>query len=274
MVLELERADRMRDPLERIRDAVRVVVERIDAPRVAGAVVRRVADPVDRRIAHVHVRAAHVDLEPQHMRAVGKLARAHPAEEVEVLRDRPAAVRAVAPRFRQRAARRAHLLGRLAVDVGEAVLDEPLGEAVEVVVVVGRVVAMVAPVVAQPAHGLRDRILELDFLLQRIGVVVAQVARAAVLGGQPEVEDDRLGVTVVQVAVGLGRKPRDDAAAVLPGAVVLGDDRAQEIGRRRGASPRRADAAAWDDDTGDSGFSMAASGSRTVAVQHSSRFCS
>ena len=39
MVLELERADRMRDPLERIRDAMRVVVQRIDAPRVAGAVM-------------------------------------------------------------------------------------------------------------------------------------------------------------------------------------------------------------------------------------------
>ena len=48
VILEFERADRMRDALERVRDAVRVVVERIDAPLVAGAVVARVADPVDR----------------------------------------------------------------------------------------------------------------------------------------------------------------------------------------------------------------------------------
>ena len=41
MVLELQRADRMRDVLQRIGDGVRVVVHRIDAPLVAGAVVMR-----------------------------------------------------------------------------------------------------------------------------------------------------------------------------------------------------------------------------------------
>ena len=41
MVLELQRAERMRDPLERVRQRVRVVVHRVDAPGVAGPVVRR-----------------------------------------------------------------------------------------------------------------------------------------------------------------------------------------------------------------------------------------
>ena len=142
------------------------------------------------------------------------------------------------PGLRQRAARRAHLLGRLAVDIGEPLLDEPFGEPIQVVVVVGRVIAMPAPVVAQPADRLGDRVLELDFLLQRIGVVVAQVAGAVVLGGEAEVQDDRLGVAVVQVAVGLGRKARDHAPAVLVGALVVGDDGAQEIRRRRGTLGR------------------------------------
>ncbi len=56
MIFELERADRMRDPLDRIRQRVREVVHRIDAPRVARPVMRGVADPVQRRIAHVQVR--------------------------------------------------------------------------------------------------------------------------------------------------------------------------------------------------------------------------
>ena len=77
MILELERADRMRDPLERVADAVRIVVQRIHAPLVAGPVMPRVPDPIDRRIAHVDVGARHVDLEPQHVCAVGKLPRAH-----------------------------------------------------------------------------------------------------------------------------------------------------------------------------------------------------
>ena len=128
VVLELERADRMRDALERVRDAVRVVVERIDAPLVAGPVVRGVPDPVDRRVAHVDVRARHVDLEPQHVRAVGELAGAHPAEEIEVLGNGRSRYGLALPGLGQRAAQRAHLVGRLAVDVREALFNEPLGE--------------------------------------------------------------------------------------------------------------------------------------------------
>ena len=136
-------------------------------------------------------------------------------------------------------ARRAQLVGRLAVDVREPLRDEPFGELVQDVVVIGRVVPMRAPVVAEPAHGGRDRILVLDLLLQRIGVVEAQMARAAVFGGKAEIQDDRFGVAVVQVAVGLGRKAGDDASAIRAVGVVLRDDRAQEVGRR--APPRRVD---------------------------------
>ena len=43
MILEFERADRMRDVLDRIRLAVREIVARIDVPRRAGARMGRVA---------------------------------------------------------------------------------------------------------------------------------------------------------------------------------------------------------------------------------------
>ena len=55
----------------------------------------------------------------------------------------------------------------------------------------------------------------LDVFLRRVGVVEAQVAEAAELRGDAEIQADRLGVADVQVAVRLGRKPRVHAAAVL-----------------------------------------------------------
>src|SRR5687768_193909 len=65
-------------------------------------------------------------------------------------------------------------------------------------------------------------------------IVEAQVAPAAVLGRESEVQADRLGVADVQVAVRLGRKARLHAALVLPGLVVAFDARAAEAeGRRR-----------------------------------------
>ena len=127
VVLELERADRVRDALDRVRERVRVVVHRVDAPRVARAVVGRLADAVERRVAHVHVRRRHVDLRAQRARAVGELAGAHAAEEVEVLRDGAIAVRAVRARLGERAAVLADLLGREVADVGLALLDQLLG---------------------------------------------------------------------------------------------------------------------------------------------------
>ena len=70
LVFELEGADAVGDVLQRVFDRMREGVHRIDAPRVAGVVVRGPLDAVQRRIAQIDVRAGHVDLGAQHGRAV------------------------------------------------------------------------------------------------------------------------------------------------------------------------------------------------------------
>jgi hypothetical protein len=238
VILEFERAQRMRDAFERIRDAVRVVVHRIHAPCVAGAIVVRVADAVDHRVAHVHVRRRHVDLRAQHVLAVLELAGLHPAEQVEVFLGRTVAIRRRLAAFGQRAAVRAHFVRALAVDVRLAALDQQLGELVELVVVVAREILMIdrvlAPVEAEPAHRVDDRVDVFDAFLFRVRVVEAQVAHAAVVACDAEVQADALRVADVQIAVRLGREARLDAAAPFAGAVVVVDDVADEIGSRGG----------------------------------------
>ena len=168
----------------------------------------------------------------------------------------------------QRAAKRAHLGRRRALHVGQVVLDEPLGKGIELVVVVRRVIAMNAPIEAEPAHGVGDRRLELDVLLGRIGVVEAEVAAPAVLGGEAEIQDDRLRVPIMQIAVGLGRKAGDDLPAVFAGSIVLGDDGAEEVGRRRRRCRRRADSK-W---CGRSRWRTPDGSTFLAAAQHSSSF--
>ena len=126
VILELERAQRVRDLLDGVRDRMGVVVGRIDRPRVAGAMVRDAPHAVEHRVAHVDVRRRHVDLGAQHQRAVLELAGAHPREQVEVLGHRSIAVRAVLARLGQRAAVLADLVGRQVVDVGQAGPDQVL----------------------------------------------------------------------------------------------------------------------------------------------------
>ena len=65
MVGELQGTHGVGDALERIRLAVGVVVHGIDAPLVAGALVRGVEDAVHDRIAHVEVGRGHVDFGAQ-----------------------------------------------------------------------------------------------------------------------------------------------------------------------------------------------------------------
>ncbi len=87
VVLELERADRMRDALDPVLERMCPVVHRI--------VMALVEDAVHHRIAQVEVGRRHVDLGAEHLRAVGKLAGLHSEEELEVFLDRSVAIGAL-----------------------------------------------------------------------------------------------------------------------------------------------------------------------------------
>jgi hypothetical protein len=227
--LEFECADRMGHAFDRVGLAVREVVGRVDVPGVAGARVRCVDDPVQDRIAEVDVRRGHIDRCPQHAGAVGKLARAHSREQVNVFLDRPVAIRRVAPGLRQRPAVLADLVGRQVVHVGIAVSDQVDGPLVELLEVVGRVVEVLGPVEAQPADVALDGVDVLLLLLDRVRVVEPEVAVAAEIAGDAEVQGDRLGMADVQVAVRLGWETRDDRR-MAPGAHIRGHNLADEVG--------------------------------------------
>jgi hypothetical protein len=227
LVLEFQRADAVSDLLQRVLDRVREGVHRVDAPGVAGVVVRGAADAVERRIAHVDVGASHVDLGAQHGGAVGELAVAHGAEALEVLLGRAAAEGAVGARRVEVAAGGADLLGALLVDIGQARADQVLGGAVHEVEIVAREVDVLVGraepgrivgqhgVVSEPLHGVADGVDVFLLFLLGVGVVEAQVAHAAVFPSQLEVEPDALGVADMQIAVRLGREAQAHPGRVL-----------------------------------------------------------
>ena len=120
VVLELQRADRVRDALDGVRLAVGEVVGRVDAPGVARAGVLGVKDPVQDRVAQVDVRGGHVDARAQHPGAVGELAGAHARKEVEALLRGPVAPRTLAAGLGEGPAVLADLVGGEVVHVGLA----------------------------------------------------------------------------------------------------------------------------------------------------------
>ena len=160
------------------------------------------------------------------MGAIGKFVVLHAREQVKVLGNAAVAEGAVLAGLGQRAPRQAHVLGTLAVHVRSPKLDQRYGTAVHPVEVVGRGievrVAGELPVEAQPADGLDDRVDVLLRLFLGIGVVEAQVAGAAEVPGNPEVQADRFRVAEVQVAVRLRGEARADGRRVQRTGSVLG----------------------------------------------------
>ena len=88
---------------------------------------------------------------------------------------------------------------------------------------------VVGPAVDEPLDVGGDGVDVLHVFFGGVGVVHAQVAPAAELPGDAEVQADGLGVADVEVAVGLGREAGDDALDPAGGQVLL-DDLAQEVG--------------------------------------------
>ncbi|MCY1429457.1 hypothetical protein D9M71_453750 [compost metagenome] len=229
VILELQGADRMGDALDGVRLTVGEVVARVDAPLVTGLVMIGMANAVEDRVAQVHVRRGHVDLRPQRTGAVRELAGLHAREQVEVLLDGTVAERAVAAGLGQAAAIGARFFRRKVADIGLAGLDQVDGPFMQLVEIVGGVAHLARPLEAEPAHVALDGVDVFLVFLRRVGVVEAQVAIAAEFPGQAEIQADRLGVTDMQVAVGLRRETGDDLR-VLAAVQVSLDDGAQEVG--------------------------------------------
>ena len=231
--VELQRADGVRDPLDRVGLSVRPVVRGVDAPLVTGVVVVAEADPVHDRVAHLHVLVLHVDLGAEHLRALVELAGPHAAEEVEVHLDAAVAVRGLDAGVAVAAALRGDGLAVLVVDVREAGGDQVLGPLVQGREVVGRM-QHARRLVAEPLDVGHDRVDVLDLLGVGVGVVEAQVAQPAEVLCDAEVDGDRLRVADVEVAVRLRWEASLHTPAVRLLVVVARHGVTDEVGRGNG----------------------------------------
>ena len=130
-------------------------------------------------------------------------------------------------------------------DVGLAGFDQLNGPIVELVEIIGGVEEPVVPIAAQPADVFDDGVDVLGFFLGRIGVVEAQIAFAAELRGESEIQVDGFGMADVQIAVRLRRKARVHAAAVFVGLQIVEDDVADEVGSDRLRRTQRSRVRSW-----------------------------
>src|SRR3954466_5437913 len=103
-----------------------------------------------------------------------------------------------------------------------------LGPFVKPLEIVGRVIEVLAPVIAEPADVVLDRINIFLLLFGRIGIVETKGTAAAELLGHTEIEPDRLGMAEMEIALRLRGKTRHRRRVPL-GSEVGPDDVADEV---------------------------------------------
>ena len=74
-------------------------VDWINAPGITSALMGHMTNPINYRIAHINVRRRHIDLQPQHMLALGKFTVTHALKQIQIFFNGPASMRAVLSRF-------------------------------------------------------------------------------------------------------------------------------------------------------------------------------
>ena len=220
----------MRDSFQRITVAVREIVKRVNAPFVPRPVMFGMANPIKQRIAHVHVRMCEIDPSPQDMRAIGKLPRSHPAEQIEIFRHGSVAIGTGRPGMTQRTTELPDFFRRTTVNVSQSLLDQLFGILIDGFKIVGRI-KQVVPLEAQPKDVFLDRIDVLYVFFRRIGVVKPKIALTAILDRQPKIQADRLGMADMKISVRLGRKSRVNSTSEPSRCVVRINEFTDEIGR-------------------------------------------
>ena len=206
VILELQRADGMGDSLYGVLNGVSEIIHGVDAPCVSGIVMIHVRHTVNDGIAHIDVGRGHVDAGPQHLLPVPVLSVLHLLEQLQILLHRAGIIRVVFPRLGQASPVFTNLLRGQVRDIGLALFDQLHRRLVHLPEIIGGEEQPVLPVRPQPLDVLLDGFHEFDVLLGGVGVIEAHVEFAVVLPGQAVVQKYALGMSDMQVAVGLRRE--------------------------------------------------------------------
>ena len=180
----------MGDVLERVNNAMRVIISRVDAPLISRVGVTSVPDTVGMRVLHVGVHVLHVNLKSQSAVSFLESTSSHLLKELQVLLNALVSVRTVDTLLSSFF----DLFSLLEANVSLVLFDELDSELVEFVKVVGRGSGL-PRLVSEPVDDILNVIDELVVLLARVGVIKSQVAVSIVLLGYREYESNSFSVS-------------------------------------------------------------------------------
>ena len=171
-------------------------------------------DTVNDGVAHIEVRAGHIDFGAQDLFPIGILAVLHFFKELEIFFDTAVAVRAFLPRRIERAAVFADFIARQVIDISLAQANQFLGIFIELIEIIRSIEHAVIPIEAEPFDIALDRFDIFRIFLGRIGIIKTEIRQSAIFLGNAEIQANRLGVAEVEIAIRFRRETGMDPLAI------------------------------------------------------------
>ena len=196
--------------LDGILDGMGKVVHGINAPLVSSVVMAHTGHTVDHRVSHIDVGGRHIDLGAEHLFPVLIHAVLHFLEELQVLLHRSVPVGAVFSRSVEISPVFPDLIGRKVADECLSFFDQMDCTLIHCIKVVRRKKQPVLKFRAQPFHVVYDGLHILRFFLRGVRIIKTEIEFSAVFLCQSRIQDNGLGMSDVEISVGLRWESRLD----------------------------------------------------------------
>ena len=205
MHIELKCTYGVGNVLDGVALAVGKVIHRVDAPFVACTVMVCMDDTVQKRIAEKHIRVRHINLGTEDLFAISIFAFLHFSEQLEVFLNTAVAPRALRSRNLDCTTACTDFFLALVIYIGKSLLYQFLCPKIELVKIVG-CISFILPFEAKPADVFLNGIHIFSILLDRIGVVKAEIGLSAVFFCKAEVDAYAFCVAYMKISVRFRRK--------------------------------------------------------------------
>ena len=193
--------------LNGILDGMGKVIHGINAPLIAGVMMRHAGHTVNHRVSHVDVGRCHVDFCTQHLLTVLVKTVLHIFKQRQIFLHGTIPVRAVLSGRIEVSPVFPDLLRRQITDIGLSFFDQLHRAFVHGVKIIGSKEQPVLEVGSQPFYICNDGFHIFGFFLRGIGIVKTEVEFSSILLCKTIVQKNGLGMSDMKIAVGLRREP-------------------------------------------------------------------
>ena len=182
------------------------IVHRINTPCISGVVMGHMCHSVNNRISHIHIRRSHIDLCTEYFLSICKFSVLHILKQLQVLLYAAVTVGTVLTRLSQGSTILSDLLCRKVAHISLSLLNELHSGLIHLLEIIRSKEQSVIPFCPQPFYIGFDGFYKLRLLLSRVRIIKTQIELSAIFFCQSVIQQNRLGMSDVQISVGFRRK--------------------------------------------------------------------